>query len=167
MSTWPLMISCALTPWSEEWSSCHIFIVLNFSQDRNLPRTQNSLWCHAALQSSGGVITAASVVYAALQWLMLKQFTSTQRKYITRQYRAVQPRPLISCRICTLPRIIFPLDPVSNLRTDISSLYEWAQRGRGEGAKYPWSWSWYAEPALLRCRNILFLTPMTGIKCSS
>ena len=119
MSSWPLMISCALTPWSEEWSSCHIFIVLNFSQDRNLPRTQNSLWCHAALKSSGGVITAASVVYAALQWLMLKQFTSTQRKYITSQYRAVQPRPLISCRICTLTRIIFPLDPVSNLWTDI------------------------------------------------
>ena len=47
----------------------HCFDVLNFSQDRNLPRTQNSLWCHAALQSSGGVITAASVVYAALQWL--------------------------------------------------------------------------------------------------
>ena len=47
------------------------------------------------------------------------------------------------------------------------SLYARAQQAWGEGAKYPRSWSWYAGPAWLSCRNILFLTPMTGIKCSS
>lgn len=136
------------------------------------------LWCHAVLQSSGAVITAARVLHAVTShWCDSCSNNSQVRRENTLQYSTMQSVPAWS----QVRPLIFHSDlyftkenlfawscfKYKELTSASRSLYARAQQAWGEGAKYPESWSWYAGPAWLCCRNILFLTPMTGIKCSS
>ena len=133
----------------------------------------NPLWCHAVLQSSRTVITAACP--ACSHWCDSCSNNSQVRRENTLQYSTMpwvpawsQVRPLIfHLDLYFTKENLFAWSCFKYKELTSRSLYARAQRAWGAGAKYPESWSWYAGPAWLCCRNILFLTPMTGIKCSS
>ena len=137
MSSWPQQ---SLVSWSEQWS-CMLELCLRLLKD------MNPLWCHAG---SAAVITlchnCSVSCMQSLFWLMLKQFTSTQRKYFTVQYHAVtaclESRETIDFSFGYLyftkeNLFAWSCFKYKELTSASRSLYARAQQAWGEGAKYP------------------------------